>query len=409
MSKNIWILNHYAKTPDMSGGTRHYDLGRELVKRAHKVTIFASGFEHSSKKHIKIKPKDKFIVEDFDGVRFVWLNTIPYYSNNWRRIINMISYAVRVLRVVKKFEKPDVIIGSSVHPFAVIAAWWLARRYKTKFIFEVRDLWPQTVVEMGVIKSTGIPAKLLYAWEKFMYKKADKIIVLLPYAENYIKNKGINPKKIIWIPNGVDLERFDNSEPLNSSLKIFGVFMKYQDKFKIIYTGAHGIPNGLDIIIEAATLIKKEAPEIHFIFLGEGTEKKRLESKARMLKLNNITFCDSVPKSSVPSVLSLADCLIVSILNFDIYNYGISLNKLFDYLASMKPIIMAGNPKNNIVRDARAGIAVESGNPEILAEGILKIQKMSEEKREQLGANGRAYVEKHHDIKILTDKLEKIL
>ena len=409
MSKNIWILNHYAKTPDMSGGTRHYDLGRELVKRVHKVTIFASGFEHSSKRHIKIKPKDKFRVEDFNGVRFVWLKTIPYYSNNWRRIINMISYGVRVLRVVKKFEKPDVIIGSSVHPFAVIAAWWLARRYKTKFIFEVRDLWPQTVVEMGVIKSTGIPAKLLYAWEKFMYKKADKIIVLLPYAENYIKNKGIDPKKIIWIPNGVDLERFDNSEPLNSSLKIFGVFMKYQDKFKVIYTGAHGIPNGLDIIIEAATLIKKRAPKVHFIFLGEGTEKKRLESKARTLKLNNITFYSSVPKSSIPSVLSLADCLIVSIPNFDIYKYGISLNKLFDYLASMKPIIMAGNPKNNIVRDVRAGIAVESGNPEILAEGILKIQKMSEEEREQLGANGRAYVEKYHNIKILADKLEKIL
>ena len=409
MSKNIWILNHYAKTPDMSGGTRHYDLGRELVKRVHKVTIFASGFEHSSKRHIKIKPKDKFRIEDFNGVRFVWLKTIPYYSNNWRRIINMISYGVRVLRVVKKFEKPDVIIGSSVHPFAVIAAWWLARRYKAKFIFEVRDLWPQTVVEMGVIKSTGIPAKLLYAWEKFMYKKADKIIVLLPYAENYIKNKGIDPKKIIWIPNGVDLERFDNSEPLNSSLKIFGVFMKYQDKFKVIYTGAHGIPNGLDIIIEAATLIKKRAPKVHFIFLGEGTEKKRLESKARTLKLNNITFYSSVPKSSIPSVLSLADCLIVSIPNFDIYKYGISLNKLFDYLASMKPIIMAGNPKNNIVRDVRAGIAVESGNPEILAEGILKIQKMSEEEREQLGANGRAYVEKYHNIKILADKLEKIL
>jgi glycosyltransferase involved in cell wall biosynthesis len=321
----------------------------------------------------------------------------------------MISYAVRVLRVVKKFEKPDVIIGSSVHPFAVIAGWWLAKKYKAKFIFEVRDLWPQTLVDMQVMRKSSISARALYAWEKFMYKKAEKIIVLLPYAENYIKNKGINPKKIIWIPNGVDLERFDNSEPLNSSLKISGVFMKYQDKFKVIYTGAHGIPNGLDIIIEAATLIKKEAPEIHFIFLGEGTEKKRLESKSRMLKLNNITFCDSVPKSSVPSVLSLADCLIVSIPNFDIYNYGISLNKLFDYLASMKPIIMAGKPKNNIIRDAKAGIAIESGNPEILAEGILEIQKMSEEEREQLGANGRAYVEKYHNIKILADKLEKIL
>ena len=407
MGKNVWILNHYAKTPDMAGGTRHFDLSQELVKKGYKVTIFASGFDHTSKKYIKLLFRDRYKIENYRGVRFVWLKTIPYYSNNWRRILNMVSYGIRILKVAKKFEKPDVIIGSSVHPFAVLAAWWLAKRYKARFIFEVRDLWPQTAVEMGVIRATGISAKILYAWEKFMYKKAEKIIVLLPYAENYIKNKGINPKKIIWIPNGVDLERFDNPESLDFSLKIFRSIMKYKDKFKVIYTGAHGIPNGLDIIIEAAALIKDEAPEIHFIFFGEGTEKERLKSKT--LKLNNITFYGSVPKSSISSILSLADCLIVSVPNFNIYNYGISLNKLFDYLASAKPIIMAGNPKNNIIKDAKAGITIESENPEILAEGILEIQKMSEDEREQLGANGRAYVEKYHSIKLLAEKLEKIL
>jgi glycosyltransferase involved in cell wall biosynthesis len=409
LGKNVWILNHYAKTPDMAGGTRHFDLSQELIKKGYKVTIFASGFDNNTKKYIKVHPKERYKIEDYNGVRFVWLNTFPYYGNDWRRLLNMISYGVRVVSVCREIEKPDVVIGSSVHPFAVLAAWWLARRNKAKFIFEVRDLWPQTAVEMGVIRATGISAKILYAWEKLMYKKAEKIIVLLPYAENYIKNKGINPKKIIWIPNGVDLERFDNSEPLNSSLKIFRSIMKYKDKFKVIYTGAHGVPNGLDIIVEAAALIKDEAPEIHFIFFGEGTEKERLKSKSKTFKLNNITFYDSVPKSSISSVLSLADCLIVSVPNFNIYNYGISLNKLFDYLASTKPIITAGNPKNNIIKDAKAGITIESENPEILAEGILKIQKMSEEEREQLGANGRAYVEKYHTSKVLAKKLEKIL
>jgi len=116
VSKNIWILNHYAVSPDMSGGTRHYDLGRDLIRRGHKVTIFASGFDHNTKKYIKVHPKERYKIEDYSEVRFVWINTIPYYGNNWRRILNMISYGVRVLSVCRGVEKPDVIIGSSPHP-----------------------------------------------------------------------------------------------------------------------------------------------------------------------------------------------------------------------------------------------------------------------------------------------------
>ena len=409
MGKNICILNHYAVTPDMAGGTRHYDLGRELVKRGHKVTIFASGFEHSSKRYIKIKPKDKFRVENFNDVRFVWLNTIPYYGNNWRRIINMISYGVRALRVAKKFEKPNVIIGSSVHPFAVVAAWWLARRYKTRFIFEVRDLWPQTPIEMGVIKATGIPAKILYAWEKFMYKKAEKIIVLLPNAKNYIENLDIDPQKIVWIPNGVNLEQFDKPEYFNSSSEIAEVFRKYKDKFKVVYAGAHGPANGLEVVIDAASLLFKKSANIHFFLIGDGPEKKKLIKNVQERAVGNITFLDPVPKSQVPAVLHQSDLLLICSRNLELYKYGISPNKLFDYLASRKPIIMSGNFNINIVRDSKAGITVEPGNAEALAKGIVKIQEMAPEERQKLGANGRAYVEKYHNARVLADILEKIL
>jgi len=409
MSKNIWILNHYAKTPEMAGGTRHYDLGRELVKRGHKVTIFSSGFEHSAKRYIKIKPKDKFRVEDFNCVHFVWLNTIPYYGNNWRRIINMISYGVRVLRVVKKFEKPDVIIGSSVHPFAVIAAWWLARRYKAKFIFEVRDLWPQTAVEIGAIKATGIPAKILYAWEKFMYKKAEKIIVLMPNAKEYIEKRGIDPKKIVWIPNGVDLERFNSPEPIEPSSEITKAFKKHKDKFKVVYAGAHGQANGLDTVIDTACLLFKKSEDVHLFLIGDGPEKKKLIKKAQERVVDNITFLDPVPKSQVPAILQQADLLVFCLRDLGIYKYGISLNKMYDYFASGKPVIMSGVAINNIIQEAKAGITVEPENPEALAKGIVKIQEMAPEERQKLGANGRAYVGKYHNTRILVDILEKIL
>lgn len=409
MGKNVWILNHYAKTPDMAGGTRHFDLSQELIKKGYKVTIFASGFDHNSKKYIKINSKEYFKIENYNGICFVWLNTIPYYGNDWRRILNMISYGVRVLSVCRGIEKPNVIIGSSVHPFAVLAAWWLARRYKARFVFEVRDLWPQTAVEMGSIKSTGIPAKILYAWEKFMYKKAEKIIVLLPYAKNYIEKLGIDSKKIVWIPNGVDLNQFDKSVHIDPSSEAAKVFEKYKDKFKVVYTGAHGPANGLDTVIDAAYFLFKKLENIHFFLIGDGIEKKKLIQKAKEKAIDNITFLDPVPKSQVPAILQCSDLLIFCLRDLGIYKYGISLNKMYDYFASGEPVIMAGNTVNDVVREARAGITVEPENPEALAEGIVKILEMAPEEREKLGANGRVYVEKYHSIRVLGDILEKIL
>jgi len=388
VGKNVWILNHYAISPDMSGGTRHYDLGKELVRRGHKVTIFASGFDHNTKKYIKVYPKERYKIEDYDGVRFVWLNTIPYYSNNWRRVLNMISYVVKVLSVCRIIKKPDTIIGSSVHPFAVLAAWWLSRKYKARFIFEVRDLWPQTAVEMGAIKTTGIPAKILYAWERFMYKKAEKIIVLLPNAKEYIEKCGINLQKIVWIPNGVDLEQFNKSVYINPSSEVTKIFEKYKDKFKVVYTGAHGQANGLEIVIEAAYFLFKKSVDVHFFLIGDGPEKKKLIKKAQERAVDNITFLDPVSKSQIPSILQQSDLLMFCLRNLDIYKYGISLNKMYDYFASGKPVIMSGDAINNIIQEAKAGITVEPENPEALAKGIVKIQEMALEERQKLGAKG---------------------
>lgn len=409
VNRNIWILNHYAITPDMSGGTRHFDLSRELVKKGYEVTIFASGFDHSTKQYIKSTPNEHYRIETYAGVRFIWVNTTPYYRNDMRRVLNMISYGTRVLSAGHNLKKPDIIIGSSMHPFAVLAGWWLSRRYKAKFIFEVRDLWPQTAVDMGAMRSTNIAAKLLYSWEKFMYKKADKIIVLLPNVKEYIEKRGLDSEKVIWIPNGVDLDGFDNPASLDLSSEVTKIFRRYADKFKLVYMGAHGIPNGLDTIIDAAAVVEKKDPNIQFILIGEGTEKERLKSKAITLALNNITFYRAIPKKAVPIVLSLADCLIISIPNFDIYKYGVSLNKFFDYFASKKPIVLAGNPINNIVQEANAGITVEPGNPELLAKAILNMHQMSPEERQQFGVNGRKYVEKHHSTRVLGEKLSQVI
>ncbi len=405
----LWILNHYAISPDMAGGTRHFDLGRELVKNGHHVTIFASGFDHHTHRYVKISPKEKMRVEEYEGVRFVWINTIPYYGNNWRRVLNMLSYGWRVLSCSRGLPKPDVVIGSSMHPFAALAGWWLARRYKAKFIFEVRDLWPQTAVDMGAMKKNSLPAKLLYAWEKFMYNKAEKIIVLLPYAKDYVASRGISPEKVFWLPNGVNLEGFDHPAPLEEGSEVAEVFEQYRDKFKVVYTGAHGPANGLEVIIHAASIFQDRNLGIHFFLIGDGPDKDRLISVAKEKRLNNVSFLPPVSKALIPSILERADLLVHTIKKIEVLQYGMSPNKMYDYLASAKPIVTSIEAKNNPVEEANAGIAVEPENPEALAGALIEISKLTEQERRELGRNGRQYVEQFHNIKVLAKNLVYLL
>ena len=403
MSKNIWIFNHYAITPNLPGGTRHFDFGKELAKRGYKVTIFASSFRHSLLKETKEYKQNNFIIEDYEGVRFVWLKTFPCSGNDWRRVINMLSYSIRAYKVAGdlEIEKPDIIIGSSVHLFAVFTAYLLSKKYKTPFIMEVRDLWPQTLIDMGMSKWHPFVI-LLGILEKFLYKRANKIIILLPKANEYIEKLGVPKNKIVWIPNGVDLERFKVNED-NSHLK--------HDKscFIITYTGAIGKTNNLDVLVEAAEILKKDYPDIKFIFIGDGTEKERLVRMANEKNLDNVEFNKAVSKNEVSKILYKSDALILLLRNSPLYKYGISLNKLFDYLASGKPIIFSSNSINNPVEEAKTGITVSPDNPEKLAEAIIMLYKMPEEKRSEMGKNGRSYVEKYYSINILVDKLDSVI
>lgn len=406
MSLNIWILNHYAVTPEMPGGTRHYDFGKELIKRGYKVTILASSFHYSLHKELKLKRGEKYKIENIDGINFIWLKTFPYQRNNWKRVLNMVSYfwcaywiGKKITKIDKNIEKPDIIIGSSVHLLAVLAAYWLARYYKAKFIMEVRDLWPQTLVDMGKLKESSLIIKTLRFLEKFLYNRAKKIIVLLPLAQNYITELGINKEKIVWIPNGVDLTRFKEVDGGENDIY-----------FKIIYLGAHGMANALNVILDAANIIQKKGYEkIKFVFIGDGSEKENLIRYKDKLLLRNTEFRMPVNKEEVYSTLNEADVLIFNLKKTEVFKYGISSNKLFDYMAAAKPIIFSANATNDFIKEANCGISVPPENPEMMAQAIIKLYKMPIEERKKMGENGRRYVEKYHQIPILVDKLEKVI
>jgi glycosyltransferase involved in cell wall biosynthesis len=398
---HIWILNHYAITPDLPGGTRHYDFGKELVKRGYKVTIFASNFNHSLHKEIKEYKKSRFIIEDYEGVRFVWVKTFPYYDNDWRRVINMLSYSFRVYRIGKAIdiEKPDIIIGSSVHLFAVFTAYLLSKKYKTPFIMEVRDLWPQTLIDMGMSKWHPFVI-LLGILEKFLYKKADKIIVLLPKANEYIDNLGLPSEKIVWIPNGVNLNNYlfrDNS-----------MRMKTCDTFKVIYTGGFSITNNLETLIAAAERTKALGLKVKYELYGNGMEKRNISNLIKEKGLEDIVFIKkAIPKKQVPKILQTADALFLPMRDLNLYKYGFSFNKLYDYLAAGKPIILLGCPTNNIVEEISAGVSGK--NLEELVSKIKDLYFMPTEERVLMGLRGREYVEKYYRIDLLVNKLESII
>jgi glycosyltransferase involved in cell wall biosynthesis len=315
----------------------------------------------------------------------------------------MLSYSFRSYFFGRKARKlnitqPDVIIGSSVHLFAVLSAYYLAKYHKARFLMEVRDLWPQTLIDIGALSEKSIFAKIMYALEKFLYKRAEKIITLLPSANNYINKLGIDDSKIFWIPNGVDLLKFNG----------YNIKSKDNDKkFSILYLGAHGQANGLDIVIDTAKKIQDDGySEIQFDLVGDGAEKQRLIERAKQLDINNISFKNPIPKSDVPIYLTKFDAFLHILLDAELFTkYGISSNKIFDYLAAGKPIIMSCNPGNNIIDEAKCGILVPPNDPQALANSVIKLYKMDTNERAIMGKNGREYVEKYHDIKILAQKL----
>jgi len=404
---NIWIFNHYAVPPDLPGGTRHYDLGQELVKRGHRVVIFAAGFHYYLRREARLLRGERWKIEEVNSLHFIWLRTPPYQRNDWRRVRNMVVFMLRAWwlgrklpKLVPDLGKPDVVIGSSPHLLTPLAAYWVARHYRAPFVMEVRDLWPQSIIEMGELSAHHPITKALQALERFLYRRAEKIITLLPQADRYITTCGIPQDKIVWIPNGVDPSRFDKLEPYVASEK----------GLKVIYLGAHGKANALDTVIHAAKILQDRGYcEIQFILVGDGPEKPRLIGLAQAFGLTNVEFREPVPKIEIPRILSETDASIVQLGGAEVYRWGISSNKLFDFMAAGRPVFSSAEAPLNPVEEARCGFTVPPRNPEALVEAVIKLYQMPPEERAEMGKRGREYVEKYHDIRKLAMQLESVL
>lgn len=409
MKKNIWIINHNAIPPSMGGLVRHTYFSKYLNNSGYTTKLFTSSKIHNSSINM-IKDNSLFIEKIIDGVEYTFIKTCDYKRNGFNRIRNMLEFTHNVKKAVKYFDKPDIIYTSSPDPLTVAASIRLAKNYKIPCITEIRDLWPESIVSYNKISKRNPIIKILYKLEKWMYKNSDKLIFTMEGGRDYIIEKGweneVDLNKIYNINNGVDIEEFKYNK---EHYKIDDLDLSNENKFKVIYTGSIRKVNNLKAIINTAKYIKeKEFNEILFLIYGDGNEKEGLNRQCEKENISNIIFKGRVEKKYIPYILSKADINLYHWEQTPLMRFGSSGNKLFDYLASGKPIISTNLSNYDLIEKHNVGINCINQTPEEIAKGIFKLYNSSD-KQYNLMCKNALNLSSHFDYKKLTNNLINII
>jgi glycosyltransferase involved in cell wall biosynthesis len=393
---NILLVNHYAFPPSQPGGTRHFSLAKELLAMGHPTTLVASGFDHLTRTD-RLPPGEPMARSTHDGVPFLWLRTPGYRgSGGAARLWNMLAFARAVERRLPGDldGRPDVVVGSSPHLFGAQAALRLARRLGVPFVLEIRDVWPQSLVDVMGVSRWHPLVWLMGRVERRLYREADHIVTLLAGVGPRVAERGGNPLGLTWVPNGIDLGLVPPVPEPGEGVP-----------FTFMYAGSHGITNALDVLLDAVVRLGAQggwpAGRARLVFLGTGPEKPRLEARVRAEGIPGVEFRPPVPKREVFRVLAEADAFLVSARPSGLWRHGISFNKLFDFMAVGRPTVIGMDCPGNPIEEAGCGLAVRPGDPEAMAEGMARILAMPPETRRELGRRGRASVEARFDMRVL--------
>lgn len=407
MTKNIWWINHHAVPPVVPGGTRHFSLAKSLKKLGYETTIINGSFDHLNS---HFQEKGDFgqnlkepLLRSYEGVDFYSIPT-PYYVGNASigRVKNMLAFyfgAMKYLRGKTDIPKPDLIIGSVVHPFAAYAGYRLSRYYNVPFIYEVRDLWPRTLVELGRISSKHPFVILLDKLDGFLAKKAKLIITTAPLMKNHYKERfGINEDQFLWVTNG---SVFTKKKP--TAMRT----IEENDVIQVGYTGNIGYGNGIRNFLQALSIVDQDLlNKFKFLFVGEGPFKKELAAYAKEKELP-VEFKDSVPKDRVWEILQKFDFLLFIIIETPILKFGISSNKLSDYHSAGRPIIEIVSCNSSPVQSSGAGYHADSFGelPKILS----AICNADQEEYIEKGEKGYLFAQENYDWDNLAKKIHESL
>jgi len=412
MKKNIWILNHYATNMFNDQSGRHYWFAENLIKLGYNPTIFCATTIHNTNVNINTGA-DKYITNSINNIPFVFIKSPSYFNNGRQRIINMLSFYKNIIPVTKKYAKkygkPDVILASSVHPLTMVAGIKIAKKFGVPCICEVRDLWPESIVAYGALKRKSFIANILYRGEKWIYKKADSVIMTWEGGKDYIIDQKweneVDLTKVKHISNGVVINSFDRNSEKHPIIDPDLDDINYKN---IVYAGSIRKVNNIGMLLDSAKVIQDIGdPKIRFLIYGTGDESEKLKKRCEEENINNVLFKGKVEKHYVPSILKKSFINLLHNSSTSLDKYGQSQNKFFEYLAAGKCIVQTYRTGYSICEKYNCGVSAPVQNSIEIANIIMRA--CSEEERiQEMGRKAReaAY---QFDFTKLTKKLVDII
>lgn len=413
--KTIWIIDHYSSEPRFGGIQRQFDFANELSKRGYKTVIVSSAFSHYT--HTYISTEECHISQFADNAYYAYVHTKSYETNGGLgRVKNMFSFRSSVLKNYKAIEqklgRPDVVMGASVHPLAWIAAQKIAKHYGVKFIAEVRDLWPEMWLLNGE-KSKLDPMVIFFGTiEKWAYNKADKIIYSMLYGDKYICGKlGFPESKVALIGQPMDCERFDRNE-IEKASKVPEEIIKFvSDSFTCVFTGYFMEYEGVHVMLKAAKEFHDKGVPIKFLLIGSGKEEEAMKKYVAENKLDNVLIYGRISKELMPAILRSCDVCLAHCATEgkeESFKYGISKNKVNEYLYSGNPVIYGRDDEMDPVAKYGGGFVIKPFKPDQFIQRVQEIYNMNPDERVKFGENGKKYIIEHHRVDSLVDKLLEV-
>ncbi|WP_317201071.1 glycosyltransferase family 4 protein [Janthinobacterium sp.] len=399
---NILLINHYAGSPRHGMEYRVYYLAREWVRLGHKVQVLASAQSHVRARQPQLQGRAR-LDEVLDGIAYTWFETPAYQGNGVGRVRNMAAFVWRLFREGRRLARtfrPDVVIASSTYPMDIWPARRIARMAGATLLFEVHDLWPLSPMELGAMSKWHPFILLVAAAERYAYRHADVVVSMLPKVRDYMESCGMAPHKLHLVPNGIDPEEWqEDGPPLDGAALALLSALKADGRFIVGYAGTHGVANALDVLLDAAALMREDS--CAFVLVGGGPDKALLQERARAEGLRNVYFVDPVDKRQIPALLAWFDLAYIGWHRQPLYRFGISPNKLMDYMMAARPVLHSVEAGNDPVGEAGCGLTVAPEDPRAVAQAVAALRDLSGAERAAMGQRGRRFVLERHTYPVL--------
>jgi glycosyltransferase involved in cell wall biosynthesis len=398
----ILFIHQYAFGPSVAGFTRPIEIMAELIKRNHEATMISGMFSHITRKKIPMYNSSLVEKENILGVEVYRVSGLFNLTSSLKKLLHHLLVMTLSIYAGLFVRRVDIVIASSPSPFVGLAGYVLSRLKGIPFVLEVRDLWPEDLLQEGLMKP-GLSTSLMEKLMQFLYIKSARILAVTGGIRDGIIRRGISDKKVVLVSNSVNTAVFRKKTDISEIRKEIGI----DNEFVVLYAGNHGISNALETIIEAARQLESEK-NVLFVLVGDGEEKNNLIQIARQYGLANIKFVPPQRKSRMPDIFATANASVVPLKNVPVYE-GALPNKLLDSMASGTPVILAtGAEARRIVEDSKGGLCVEPENASQLAEAVRTLAR-DRKATEHMGKNGQRYVLENYSHETMAEKMEKEL